>query len=277
MTGAHSVRVFAVCHAAGAAPLAGLRGHAGGGAVRRLRAGALAAVVQAVPAAEFTPEALRGHLSDRASLERFARAHHEVVAAVAAAGPAVPVPLTTLYADEDRARQAITEAAPRFLAALKRVAGRDEWGVKVFATAPAGGGAEAAGGPPPAGTGRSGRAYLDLLRERQRARETRRDTVHAEVERIDAALRACAADARRLRTHGPDLTGAQHPQVLNAAYLVDRSRSAELAATVAALRGGTERGAPLRIELTGPWAPYSFAEEDEQRPAERAGGGGGRP
>ncbi|ONK11164.1 GvpL/GvpF family gas vesicle protein [Streptomyces sp. MP131-18] len=268
-----AVRVFAVCGGAATpalAALAGLRGHAEGTAVRCLRVGALAAVVQDVPAAQFTADALRTHLSDRATLERYARAHHEVVAAVAAAGPAVPVPLTTLYADEARARAAIARESARFLTVLDRVRGRAEWGVKVFAVGPAPGPDGTPGTPP-----RSGRAYLDRLRDRQRGREAHRDAVRAAVDRIDATLRATSAAARRLRTHGTDLTGEAQPQVLNAAYLVDADRCDELTRAVAALRADPEFGTLVRIETTGPWAPYSFADEtDETDEAEDADRGG---
>jgi hypothetical protein len=41
--------------------------------------------------------------------------------------------------------------------------------------------------------------------------------------------------------------------VLNGAYLVDEDRGEEFAAAVAALRVPE-----VDVELTGPWAPYSF-------------------
>lgn len=44
--------------------------------------------------------------------------------------------------------------------------------------------------------------------------------------------------------------------MLNAAYPVPRERSAELVAL--AERHGS-RVAGVRVEVTGPWAPYSFA------------------
>lgn len=45
--------------------------------------------------------------------------------------------------------------------------------------------------------------------------------------------------------------------VLNAAYLVDDSRYDDLAAVVHHFH---DPGHGVRLELTGPWAPYSFAE-----------------
>jgi gas vesicle protein GvpL/GvpF len=255
-----AVCVFAVCPRLTAPGLTGVTGHAGAlSGVRSIVAGPLTAVVQDVPAARFTPEALHRRLTERDELERCARAHDEVVAALAATVPTVPLPLATLYLDEERARREIARNARRFLAALTRVAGRAEWGVKVYAIArqqtPERAAADNA-------APLSGRAYLDRIRGRQRARESHRQTAVAAAERVDAAVRAMAVAARRLRPQ--EAAAGEHPgQVLNATYLVDSCRAPELAAAVAGLRGEPDIGGAVHVEVTGPWAPYSFAGGDE--------------
>jgi hypothetical protein len=52
--------------------------------------------------------------------------------------------------------------------------------------------------------------------------------------------------------------------VLNGAYLVPEGRAGEFADQVRAL---TERHPAVRLELTGPWPPYSFAGMDDAEPA----------
>jgi hypothetical protein len=60
------------------------------------------------------------------------------------------------------------------------------------------------------------------------------------------------------------LSGAPGENVRNAAYLVDAGRTEEFAA----LAWRLDAEAPgTRIELTGPWAPYSFALPDDEEPA----------
>ena len=49
--------------------------------------------------------------------------------------------------------------------------------------------------------------------------------------------------------------------VLNAAYLVERSRTDELRELVAELED-RHRGLGVTIELTGPWPPYNFVPSD---------------
>ncbi|WP_433854615.1 GvpL/GvpF family gas vesicle protein [Streptomyces kronopolitis] len=259
--------VYAVCRQIAPAGLSALPGLADGFPVRALRCGPLTAVVQHVPAAEFTQEAWEQRLSDRTELERCARAHHEVVVAAAAGGPTAPLALATLYRSDERAREALGADAARFTAVLDRIAGHAEWGVKVSLPAgsprpPADPAPEAPGPDAPQSGAKAapgaGRAYLERKRGLHRAREHRHDQALRTAEDIDAALSRLATAARRLRTHGQELTGtAARRQILNAAYLLPHERAADLAAEVGAWRART--GA--EIELSGPWVPYSFVGE----------------
>lgn len=129
----HAVYVFAVCGAPVQTAVADLPGVAAGTAVRTLPFGELTAVVQTVRAADFADEAWQARLSDTRELERYARAHHHVVTVAAAACPTVPLPLATLYHDEERALSALSGETGRFRAALARTADHSEWGVKVYA------------------------------------------------------------------------------------------------------------------------------------------------
>jgi hypothetical protein len=58
---------------------------------------------------------------------------------------------------------------------------------------------------------------------------------------------------RHHRAQDAQLSGRDDWMVLNGAYLVDDERGEEFAAAVAALREPE-----LDVQLTGPWAPYSF-------------------
>ncbi len=252
---------FAVCRGGALTALAALPGLGTGAPVRTLAAGPLTAVVQDVPAAGFGEEALRRRLADRDELERCARAHHTVITAAAALAPTVPLPLATLYLDDGRAREALGERERSLLTALDRIAGRAEWGVKVYAPTgppPAPEAArEAAPADGPAPGPASGRAYLDRVRTRQRSREQHHTLTLRAAERVDIAVRSLAVAARRLRPHGVEVTGKHRTHVLNAAYLLDLGRERELRAALASLRRDET---DVQIELSGPWAPYSFAD-----------------
>ncbi|MGW7486422.1 GvpL/GvpF family gas vesicle protein [Streptomyces sp. NPDC054786] len=259
---ATSTYVFAVCRQLDPAALSGLAGLAEGFPVRGLRFGPLTAVVQHVPAAEFTEDAWQQRLSDREALEHCARAHHEVVTAAAACGPTAPLALATLYRGDERAREALGADTDRFTAVLERIADHAEWGVKVYlpAAAPTPS-ATAPAAPLPGGDGApggAGRAYLQRKRGLRQAREHHHDRALQTAEDIDAALTRLATATRRLRPHGPELTGEKHRlQVLNATYLLPAVRAKRLLDSVERLRHRT--GA--EVEVSGPWVPYSFVGE----------------
>lgn len=265
--GSCATYVFAVCRSDHPASPSAAQGHAGGGPLRLLTVGSLCAVVQDVPATEFSEAALRERLGDAAELERCARAHHGVVTAAAADGPAVPMPLATLYLGDERARAAIEENRESFRLALERITGRAEWAVKVYLTQSATTARSVAPDtrqtPAPgrgAGPGAvSGRAYLDRLRSRQNLREQHRESALAAAERVDRAVRELAVAMVPRRPHGPEVTGKDRTQIMNMAYLIADDRSEELAATIGRLRASPDFDG-IEIDVTGPWAPYSFTD-----------------
>ncbi|MFE4055992.1 GvpL/GvpF family gas vesicle protein [Streptomyces sp. NPDC059096] len=250
--------VFAVCGHVDHNTLTALPGIGVSFPVRPLPFGALTAVVQHVEAAHFSEDAWRARLSDERELERCARAHHDVVSAAALRGPTIPLPLATLYRSDARASQALRKDAERFRTVLRRIDGRVEWAVKVYAhTPPTPATAPMAEKGRDGSSPRDGRAYLERKRGLQKRREQRHDEALHTAETVDSALRAVAVASRRLRTHAQEPREPARTQVLNAAYLVDEKRGEEVARTVLELRRST--GAD--IEMSGPWVPYSFVGE----------------
>lgn len=229
-----------------------LRGVAAG-PVRTVGHEGLAAVVGPVPAADFEEEPLRTRLEDLSWLEATARAHQEVVDAAAALGTVLPLRLATVYRDEEGVRRMLREGRERLTATLDRLEGRIEWGVKVYAepVEPAAAAPAATGAVP-----RSGREYL---LQRRRARQSRDEAWRQADEvarRLHQALAGCAEAARLHPPQDGRLAPGPGRNVLNAAYLVPREEAEAFAA-----RAGDATAPGVRVELTGPWAPYSFVAE----------------
>ncbi|MER7197922.1 gas vesicle protein [Streptomyces sp. CB01635] len=253
---AHATYVFAVCRNPDPSAFVGLPGVADEAPVSILPLETLTAIVQKVRARDFTDEAWQARLSDQRELERYARAHHDVVTAAAACCPTVPLPLATLYHDEQRAGDALTNEANRFHAALRRIAHHAEWGVKVYAPPcpPDDSSRRARAGRPAPG---AGLAYLERKRGVQERRDQSQDEALQVAGTVDSEVRLLATAARRLRPHAPQLSGERRIQVLNATYLVAEQRADELALLTQSLRARTG----VEIELSGPWVPYSFIGE----------------
>lgn len=250
------VYAYAVVRAAdGVGATAGALAGVAGSPVR-LTAGsrdpAVLLAVGDVPAADFREEALRRRLEELEWLETVARAHHAVVEALAAVTTVLPLRLATVYIDEAGARAALDEGARAFAERLSLLAGHREWGVKVYADPSA-----APPPPAPASDGLSpGRSYLRQRREQRSGREeVYRDARTAAGRVEEAALRYAAGRARH-RVQQGTLAGAAGENVLNDAFLVADDRTEAFRTDVA---GAAQGLTGVRVEVTGPWAPYSFA------------------
>ena len=232
-----------------------------GAAIHLVRHQDLVAVVSPLAPAHADEAALRARLETLAGLEAIARAHHGVVAAVAAYAPTLPFRLATVHRSDDRIAQLLRREHRHFHETLDRLAGRVEVGVKLYlqhAVASAGPMSMAA---KTGGSARVGRDYLRYRREQRDRRQHAWRRATAAAEQMDAVLAGLAVDRRQHRPQSAELSAAPGENVFNAAYLVDSGRAEALATR--ARRLGSENP-HLTIEVTGPWPPYSFAGSEER-------------
>ncbi|MFG2093297.1 GvpL/GvpF family gas vesicle protein [Streptomyces sp. NPDC048612] len=235
--------------------LTGLRS----GRLRTVTAGRLTALVSSVPANDFSTEGMKAQLENLTELEEIARTHHAVVEGAHRAGTVLPMRLATVYLDDDRVRAVLRARGAEFAALLSRLEGHAELGVKVYADphAPAADPPPAAGGPDPAASAVSpGRAYLQRRRAQRR---TQRDAYRAAGAVAEEVRSRATALARDLVVHRPqqgELASGAGENIANEAYLVPADRIREFHRALARLTDGAPG---VRVEVTGPWAPYSFA------------------
>lgn len=237
-------------------PVAALDGVTGIGGARLEVVGVLdlEATVSTVDLDEFGEEGLRANLERLDWVERTARAHDRVVQACAAAAPTAPMRLATVCLDDESVRLRLEEWYDDLVQALDRISGREEWSVKVYAHARAGGEGRSARAPEPAAAG--GAAYL---RRKKAAAEERLTSERASAEAaasVDHALGALSVAARHLRPQDPRLSGHEGTMLLNGAYLVDSVAADEFTAAVGKLVAAHPE---VSIACDGPWPPYSFA------------------
>ncbi|GAA2694663.1 GvpL/GvpF family gas vesicle protein [Streptomyces lunalinharesii] len=231
--------------------------------VRAERRTDVVAAASAVPAADFSEAALRTHLEDLAWLESVARAHHRVIEALAARTTVMPLRLATVYLDDDRVRAMLDARLTAFDRRLADLDGLVEWGVKIYVDV-----TEAADAPsePPAS---SGREYLRRRRAAQHAHEDVYRAVEDVAARVHSAARGHAVERAQHRAQQGQLLTGPGENVVNDAYLVPADHAEEFRSEVE----GSARGlSGIRIDVTGPWAPYSFAAPPESEPTTRGGG-----
>ncbi|MGI9180513.1 MAG: GvpL/GvpF family gas vesicle protein [Longimicrobiaceae bacterium] len=244
------------------AELAGVEG----APVRLLRAVGLAAVVGDVPAEVYAAERLDARLADLPWVGERGVAHEIVLTWFADRGPVIPLSLFSLHRDEERITARLEQHAPRLRELLARLAGRQEWGVKVRridATVAAhlellsprlrALAQEMESAPP----GR--RFLLAKKRDAMRGEELRAVTTDA-VRRVFEELEACAERSTRLQVVA-NAGEAERPLVLHGAFLVPE---AEYPAFQQRLSEAAHRYGALgfEFEFTGPWPPYHFADAD---------------
>ncbi|WP_066366687.1 GvpL/GvpF family gas vesicle protein [Herbidospora mongoliensis] len=241
--------LYAVTGETSSASPEGLVGVAGT-AVRTIPCAGLVAYVSTVPLDEFGAEPLRRSMENLEWLGETAGAHHNVVEEVAEERPTAPVRLVTVYRGDESVRKLLRERHDDFLDVLAQIAGRREWGVKAYidlAAADSGAAAPSAGGP--------GTAYLKKRQAGLRSREEAWRSAAARAEQLHDTLSSVAVASHRHRAQDPELSGRKEPMILNGAYLVERDRREEFTRVVEELRGEG-----VDVELTGPWAPYSFTD-----------------
>jgi hypothetical protein len=259
--------VYAVTDAYTGQDLTGLAGVAGA-AVRAAPAAGLTAVVSDVDLAEFGADALRRNLEDLDWLERTARAHHDVIDGLSRTLPVLPMRLATVYSGPAAMAEALAARHGELRDALARVRGRVEWGVKAYAPAPADKTGDKPADEPalaaPAGNGPGGGAGLAYLRRRREQLTARQDSRQDAVDSARAVHAALAGHAVQARLHPPQsprLSGDRAPMLLNASYLLAEDAGAAFTSAVSAVAGAHPG---LRLEVTGPWPPYSFTGGDDQ-------------
>jgi hypothetical protein len=241
--------VYAIARDVDPGAAGALRG-VGGRPVRAVAAGGVAAVVSDVDRAEFEERALEERLEDLEWLAATARAHHHVVDSLGRDHVVAPLALATVYFDDGRVRAVLEEGSATFTAVLDRLAGRSEWGLKVYARR--GGRAAESGAEKP----RSGAEYLRRRRQALREGDAALDDAREVAAEVDTRATALAAASRSHRLQDATLSGESDPMVLNRAYLVPVERVGDLRDLVASLDDHPR----IRVELTGPWVPYSFAQ-----------------
>jgi hypothetical protein len=192
--------------------------------------------------------------------------HEEVVEGLMADSPVLPLRWGTVVPDERRLSAVLETHYDSFVAALERVRGRVELGLRVLwdgdALQPppaepgsqgnARPGASPGTVPPQPARGEPaatpGRRYLMARVEADRLARAERQRALGMADEIHRPLDRLAAESVR------EVLPTSR-MLLAAAYLVDRDRVADVRAEADALAAAFPA---LRLLLTGPWPPYHF-------------------
>ena len=245
------------------APRAPAVGRAPGGVpgasrpVARAARGSLWAITADVPLSQYGADMLEGSLRDLRWVARIAVAHEDVVEHFTRkrGTTVVPAQLFTMFSTPDRAIQETRSRSREITAVVKRIAGCDEWGVRITRR----------GSVIPRRLERppteSGAAFLAAKKGARDATLAARLTA---ADAAGAAYEALAGLARESRRRDDAPADAAAPPLLDAAFLVPAGRRSRFKAAARRLAAeGAAAGTELTV--TGPWPPYNFVRPDVRR------------
>jgi hypothetical protein len=257
VTRSESTATYLYCVAHGKrAPALGRapRGLPGAGPVRAVDAGdGLWIVVADAPLARYGAAPVEARLRDLDWVAACATAHEAVVEHVARTHTTIPLKLFTLFNTDERALAHIARLRPALERAAERVAGRQEWGVRVHLDEARARRVQRARATRATAGITSGTRFLLLKKQEQQALREALARGRADVDATFEALAQTADDARRRPPDPVDGTRL----VLDAAFLLPPrrltafKRAARARATRLAQHGYT-------LTLSGPWPPYNF-------------------
>ena len=235
-------------------------------AVSVSKSGKIAALVSRLPKTDYASKAVESNSGDVSWLSPRAMAHDRVLTWAQDHGGVIPLPMFSMWGSEEALQKSLKAKAAKLKGTFERVSGADEFGLRVHrrddvmleaiddldpALAKLRREAESAA---------PGQRYLLERKVAEQSKEAVRAASRRLAKQIftelcgfarDALSRPLVPEANRV----PDAT-----LVLNAAFLVDRTRLEEFRVAVGArVRDYQPRG--LAFDFTGPWPPYNFVAE----------------
>jgi len=220
-------------------------------------------VVADAPLDQYGEETINRKLSDLDWVSRAAVAHEAVVESFIDQRAVLPMKLFTIFTSDDRALDQVRGDRRRVDAMVKRVANHVEWGVRVTLdlarrSASPRPGAKAKARRSVRAEAAAGASYLSQKKAQRDAAvelaEHARETVAALYDRL--AARSTLAK-RRMASELPAQSG---PMLLDAAFLVQRSRVTAFRALIA--REARRLGRlGYQVTMSGPWPPYTFVKD----------------
>ena len=243
-TASHVLYLYGISRK-GEGTLKGLAGVDGSAAVEALPCAGLVCWVSRVDRAEFA-ENLAGNMENLEWLAEVSVRHQHAVAAIARSHDILPARFGTVFRGASSLTADVEKRKLSLARDLKRVAGCEEWGVKVF---------KSEAQPQLAVTAESGRDYLRAKAAALHAQPSR--AADAEVERLLRALKEVAAETV---SGGGAVSRGQRGLQWQGSLLVKRSQANKLQQLLR--RFSREWEGARRIEISGPWPPYSFVSRD---------------
>jgi hypothetical protein len=214
-------------------------------------------VTALVPLDAYGPAHLESRLRDLDWVSQVAVAHEAVVEHFArpASATVVPMKLFTMFSTIDKAVRDVGSRKSAIQQAMRRIAGAEEWGIRVFRRDRLSGAASRAATPS---------SGADFLRARKQARDAVAQARTAAADAAEVAFGALRRHARDARVREARREPGSNPPILDAAFLVPAAKRARFQAEARRQASALAR-AGADLVVTGPWPAYNFVVSGEPR------------
>ena len=229
----------------------------------------LAAVWSPVPVEDFCGPEAEERLQDLTWIGPRVIRHQEVVAGVMRHSPVLPVRFGTIFASLANLEKVLQRHSNIIAGFLERLADQEEWAVKGMLDRP---GAKAelfslklALEAENLATLSPGKRYFEEQRLRAAGDQELQQWLQEVCRKLWADLRDYTAEVQERRRLSRETTGSDQDMVWNWALLVPKQSLDGFQAVIQNVNAQyAHRG--LRLEVTGPWPPYSFCPALDMEP-----------
>jgi hypothetical protein len=229
----------------------------------------LAAVWSPVPVEDFSGPEAEERLQDLTWIGPRVIRHQEVVAGVMRHAPVLPVRFGTIFASLSNLEKVLQRHSDTIAGFLERLTDQEEWAVKGMLDRP--GAREKLFALNLARKAASlealspGKRYFEEQRLRAASEHELQRWLQKACREVWADLRGYAAQVQERRLLSRETTGSDQDMLWNWALLIPRQAVGDFQARIQDLNAQyAHRG--LRLEVTGPWPPYSFCPALDMEP-----------
>jgi hypothetical protein len=216
------------------------------GVVEPIAEGAYLCWASRVSRQEFADH-LQKNMEDLEWLAACSIRHQKVLSEIGEVTQVLPARFGTVFISSESLLGDFREKLPKLKEVFKRISNADEWGVKIFGTAPS--------RPTTAVTASSG---VDYLRQKSAALHRASGAKHdEEAEKFGEEL----AKLSEASVPGGKASSGQPGLLWSGSFLVKRSQKKRFDQVLK--RFAEQWAGTRRIDVSGPWPPYSFVSEGQ--------------
>jgi len=227
-------------------------------------------IVKYVSESEFSEENLKNNLSDLQWLDTNVREHIRVISMIMEQSTVIPFKFGTIYQSENSLKKFIEDYSDSLMENLLYVKCKEEWSVKIYCDRKVLGeqidelSEESAALEKQIMASSPGKAFL-LKRKKTNLIENEMDRLCKNFGQEYYDEFKNLSESNDLNNLLPkDFTGREDTMILNATYLVSKTKVTDFKKTIEWLRN-KDKNLGFFIDATGPWPPFSFISIKEKQ------------